>query len=128
MIPLVDFDRRRTPDDDDDDDADDDDADDDANLDPMLAKEKTVRISKELFFVSALLFVWIKRRVTSDEISKKRHTQYHVVFTLRRSAITTRRRRRRKESLRPKKTTPTDSPVFSSRLPRWWFAFYIWQT
>jgi len=73
VIPLVDFDRRRTPDDDDDDD-DDDDADDDANLDPMLAKEKTVRISKELFFVSALLFVWIKRRVTSDEISKKRHT------------------------------------------------------
>ena len=69
MIPLVDFDRRRTPDDDDDDDADD-----DANLDPMLAKEKTVRISKELFLSSALLFVWIKRRVTSDEISKKRHT------------------------------------------------------
>ena len=49
MIPLVD-DRRRTPDDDDD--ADDDDADDDdANLDPMLAKEKTVRISKELFLL-----------------------------------------------------------------------------
>ena len=47
MIPLVDFDRRRTPDDDDDDDADDD----DANLDPMLAKEKTVRISKELFLL-----------------------------------------------------------------------------
>ena len=46
MIPLVDFDRRRTPDDDDDDDADD-----DANLDPMLAKEKTVRISKELFLL-----------------------------------------------------------------------------
>ena len=46
MIPLVD-DRRRTPDDDDDDDADDD----DANLDPMLAKEKTVRISKELFLL-----------------------------------------------------------------------------
>ena len=79
MIP-VDFDRRRTPDDDDDDadddddDDDDNDDDDDANLDPMLAKEKTVRISKELFFVSALLFVRIKRRVTSDEISKKRHT------------------------------------------------------
>ena len=47
MIPVDD--RRRTPDDDDDD-ADDDDADDDdANLDPMLAKEKTVtRISKAL--------------------------------------------------------------------------------
>ena len=48
MIPLVD-DRRRTPDDEE---ADDDDADDnDANLDPMLAKEKTVRISKELFLL-----------------------------------------------------------------------------
>ena len=112
MIPLVDFDRRRTPDDDDDDDADD-----DANLDPMLAKEKTVRISKELFFVSALLFVWIKRRVTSDEISKKRHM---VLFNARiRSAITT-----TKEKSLPK-TTPTDSPVSSSRLPRWFRAFYI---
>ena len=50
MIPLVD-DRRRTPDDDDDDDDDDDVDDDDANLDPMLAKEKTVRISKELFLL-----------------------------------------------------------------------------
>ena len=48
MIPLVN-DRRRTPDDEE---ADDDDADDDdANLDPMLAKEKTVRISKELFLL-----------------------------------------------------------------------------
>ena len=58
--------------------------------------------------------------VTSDEISKKRHM---VLFNARiRSAITT-----TTEKSLPK-TTPTDSPVSSSRLPRWFRAFYIWQT